>query len=68
VRTSDPPAELVTFDPAEWPGTPAEGHAAWRAARERWHAEHGWPGGDVGWAAAQVVAQTPDDPWDPELI
>jgi hypothetical protein len=65
--TSEPPEPLRRFDPLDWPGdTPAERHAAWCDARER-HAEaYGWPGGVVGWGAAQIeaAAQTPDEPWD----
>jgi hypothetical protein len=70
VRSSDPPAELRTFDPAEWPGTPAEAHRAWVEARQGWAEVHGWPGGPDGWAGAQVEAATvtPDEPWDPQAL
>ena len=61
------PVRLRRFVPEDWPGDDQEAHAAWVAAREAWHVEHGWPGGSVGWHGAQVdaAAQTPDEPWSP---
>ena len=56
------PDGLLTFDPDVWPSW-----EAWVAAREAFHAAHGWPGGRFGWEAAKVAAaaQTPDVPWTP---
>ena len=67
-RTVDSvPERLRTFTPEDWPGDDPHAHACWVAARERWHAENGWPGGQVGWEAAQIDAAivTPDEPWPP---
>lgn len=65
---TDVPARLLTFTADDWPGDDdQERFAAWLEAREAWHAEHGWPRGEVGWQGAQVhaAAQTPDEPWFP---
>ena len=59
------PAEILTFDPAVWPGD--DGHDRWCEAREEFHRTKGWPGGEWGWASARVAAAavTPDEPWTP---
>jgi hypothetical protein len=70
VRSSDPPAELGTFDPDAWPGSPAEGFERWLDARRAWAAEHGgsWPGPDPEPDGIDAQRQRPDEPWDPEAV
>lgn len=61
------PERLRTYTPQDWPGDETHADPCWVAAREAWHAEHGWPGGEVGWEGAQIDAAivTPDEPWPP---
>ena len=41
------PPILASFDPAEWWGTADERYRAWRAARQAFSDQYGWPGGPL---------------------
>ena len=59
--SAKPPAELVTFDPEDWPHGPGEpadvtwypSFQRWCEARRAWLAEH--PESDALWASPRIV-------------
>lgn len=65
VAAGGPPVELREFDPELWAGAAPDGDgsapadlafAAWRQARDRWRATHGWSGDSVAFAQEEVAA------------
>jgi len=68
----EPPAELLEFDPRQWPGTLYEATWAWMEAVQLWIDTYGieeWPGGRAARSAANHRANVlSDEPFDPDEL